>query len=229
MRTISKKPAPHRGAPTIRLTLRGMFGAPSRSGRRSARSFFALPLVLALFALAAIPAFANAGAIPEYELEENEINVPQHETVHKPKPKQHVEPEKESHKKAEGSNAGTESSAGESEEPSEEEPSEESEEAKSQADGGHHEGGGNKPGGEGGKSKGQGNGSSSKIGEKKKVASPTATPVANTSNEGSGSSPLVPILIVVVVLAAISIGVVLYRQRKGGSDGADRRVSSGAR
>ena len=36
---------------------------------------------------------------------------------------------------------------------------------------------------------------------------------------------MVPILIAVIVLAAISIGVVLYRQRKSGQ-GPDSRVSS---
>ena len=45
-------------------------------------------------------------------------------------------------------------------------------------------------------------------------------------SSGGGSSPVVPILIAVVVLAAISIGVVLYRQRKSDQDGSDGRVSS---
>ena len=49
--------------------------------------------------------------------------------------------------------------------------------------------------------------------------------VAHTESSSGGSSPVVPILIAVVVLAAISIGVVLYRQRKSGQ-GPDRRVSS---
>jgi cobalamin biosynthesis Mg chelatase CobN len=35
-----------------------------------------------------------------------------------------------------------------------------------------------------------------------------------TSESGGGSSPVVPILIAMVVLAAVSIGVVLYRARK---------------
>jgi len=46
------------------------------------------------------------------------------------------------------------------------------------------------------------------------------------SSSSGGSSPVVPILIAVVVLAAISIGVVLYRQRKSGQGGSDGRVSS---
>ena len=45
-----------------------MQGAP----RRSARSFFVLPLVLALLAFVALPAFANADEIPQYEVEKTE-------------------------------------------------------------------------------------------------------------------------------------------------------------
>jgi hypothetical protein len=48
----------------------------------------------------------------------------------------------------------------------------------------------------------------------------------NPSSSSGGSSPVVPILIAVVVLAAISIGVVLYRQRKSSQGGSDGRVSS---
>lgn len=43
-------------------------------------------------------------------------------------------------------------------------------------------------------------------------AKPLAT---TTSSEDDSSSPLVPILIAVAVLAAISVGAVLYRQRRG--------------
>jgi len=44
----------------------------------------------------------------------------------------------------------------------------------------------------------------------------TAKPVANSTEADNGSSsPLVPILIAVAVLAAISIGAVLVRQRRG--------------
>lgn len=44
-----------------------------------------------------------------------------------------------------------------------------------------------------------------------------AKPLATTTSADDGSSsPLVPILIAVAVLAAISVGAVLYRQRRGG-------------
>jgi cobalamin biosynthesis Mg chelatase CobN len=48
-------------------------------------------------------------------------------------------------------------------------------------------------------------------GSKSASLSPT---ISNASSDDGGSSPLVPILIVVAVLAAISLGVVWYRQRK---------------
>lgn len=38
---------------------------------------------------------------------------------------------------------------------------------------------------------------------------------ASQSGEGGGSSPLVPILIAIAVLAAISVAVVMIRQRRG--------------
>ena len=44
------------------------------------------------------------------------------------------------------------------------------------------------------------------------------------ADSDGGSSPLVPILIAIAVLAAISIGVVLYRQRRQGDPAL--RVSS---
>ncbi len=80
-------------------------------------------------------------------------------------------------------------------------------------------------GGGGGKSGGGGGGqTASGISGNKPVAHAGLT--AGPSNGNGGSSPVVPILIAVVVLAAISIGVVLYRQRKSGQGGSDGRVSS---
>jgi cobalamin biosynthesis Mg chelatase CobN len=78
------------------------------------------------------------------------------------------------------------------------------------------------PGGSGQNQRGEGNGAVN--GQKQPVGQvQTAKPVANSTqpaDEGS-SSPLVPILIAVAVLAAISIGAVLLRQRRG----SDSRIS----
>jgi len=53
-----------------------------------------------------------------------------------------------------------------------------------------------------------------------------AVPLETTSAESDdGSSPLVPILIAVAVLAAISVGTVLYRQRRGSDGGFSPNAS----
>jgi cobalamin biosynthesis Mg chelatase CobN len=54
-------------------------------------------------------------------------------------------------------------------------------------------------------------------------AQPDAQSAAGTApahSSDDGSSPLIPILIAILVLAAISVGVVMYRQRRGPDAGA---------
>lgn len=142
-----------------------------------------------------------------------------------------------SSKKHKSSNSGSKESstaahASEAEENSSEEPEEEESSSEGhQKQGGAAAGGnGNPPtksGGEGGNSASKGGASKPEgsIGEKQKVT--PVTNVAHTESSG-GSSPVVPILIAVVVLAAISIGVVLYRQRKSGQGPDSRATSPGA-
>ena len=201
-----------------------MQGAP----RRSARSFFVLPLVLALLAFVALPGFASAGEIPQYEVEKTESFETTQPTKESPKPK-HNSPgntgkttEPTAH--ASETTNGGESSSGEKE------PEESTEKEKSQNAGGapSNGGGGNGGGGESSKPTGNGGGGNDGIGGSQEVAGGgTGTPPAHkTETSSGGSSPVVPILIAVIVLAAISIGVVLYRQRKSGGQGPDRRVSS---
>jgi cobalamin biosynthesis Mg chelatase CobN len=105
----------------------------------------------------------------------------------------------------------------------------ESEEGQKSSGGVGGNGGGNNPptggGGEGGGSPSKAGGAAKSqdgIGGAKAVAHSQPGGISESSG---GSSPVVPILIAVVVLAAISIGVVLYRQRKSGQ-GPDPRVSS---
>ena len=205
-----------------------MQGAPRRQVRSSARSFFLLPSVLALLALALFPvsAFANSGeTVYETEVPTIESEAPstgnnsgESPTHHKPK----------NNAQAEGSAADESSSGG----------VEEAEGEGGSSEGGHKQegstseeeegnpstaagGGGDKPsGGAQG-----GNGPEGSIGEQKNLGSTQSGQNAAAKSDG-GSSPVVPILIAVVVLAAISIGVVLYRQRKSGQDGSDGRFSS---
>ncbi len=70
---------PERGTPPIPLTLRGMRGAPHRPARSSARSFFLLPSMLALLALALFPVVAHARmlrAVRDYETRSPERRKP---------------------------------------------------------------------------------------------------------------------------------------------------------
>jgi uncharacterized membrane protein len=182
--------------------------------------------VLALLALVVLPVLAQAETT--YTPANNqEFEVP-NKTTESPKPKQHNNgtPSKSQNPPAKASETGM--SGGKT--PGEEEPSEENSETKKSQTGGaapSEGGGGNGGGSESSKSANNGGGSEDGLGSSEKVAGGgTGTPVAHkTESSGGGSSPVVPILIAVIVLAAISIGVVLYRQRKSGQ-GPDSRVSS---
>jgi hypothetical protein len=81
------------------------------------------------------------------------------------------------------------------------------------AGGGSHTGQGNQgPDGNGGQSPGGDKRAGGAIGENKPISSFGAN--ASNPTEDESSSPLVPILIAIVVLAAISIGAFYYRQRR---------------
>jgi len=184
--------------------------------------------MLALLALALFPVAAHAGETAGETVYETEVPTIKTET------KTHKESRGSSSKKHESSNKGSSESSAAHASNAEENTSEEPEEEESSSEGHKKQGGGAAAGGNGNpptKSGGEGGNNASKgrskqpegsIGEKQKV-----TPVKNVAHTESsgGSSPVVPILIAVAVLAAISIGVVLYRQRKSGQ-GPDSRVSS---
>src|ERR1700761_4902420 len=218
-----------RGTPPIPLTLRGMQGALRRQARSSARSVFLLPSVLALLALALFPVVARAECTTASCINYETKPVPEIETK-TPKPT-HTAPSGSksstttNHKSsntptAEGSPA-TNAANGGSSNSAEAETESESEENGSS--GGTPSNGGNsnppKSGGEGGKqSTKPAVGSNPKTGDNVSPATPVASKDKGNTTEssGGGSSPIVPILIAVAVLAAISIGVVLYRQRNSG-------------
>ena len=181
-----------------------MQGAP----RRSARSFFVLPLVLALLALVVFPVFARAGEIPEYEVEvptvESEV-VPSHPK--KQKGHQGEEPNSKAHASdSPQGNSGKENSEG-----------------SKTGGGGGGNGNGNGTGNAGGGSNGNestkaNSGGKDGVSESNAVSPAEAKGQNASESSGGGSSPVLPILIAVVVLAAISIGVVLYRQKQSGQD-----------
>jgi cobalamin biosynthesis Mg chelatase CobN len=104
----------------------------------------------------------------------------------------------------------------------------ESEASKSDTPAGGTTGGGSDSGQGGGTPSGQGNQAGGGDGQKAQngsqnsagsinAAQPLDTAPAPSTDSDGGSSPLVPILIAVAVLAAISIGYLVYRQRRPGS------------
>ncbi len=196
-----------------------MRGAPHRQARSSARSFVLLPSVLALLALALFPVLARAESAEKvYEVEVPSVQSEPSTTAHHKAPTHN-----ESSNNPQAHSSAAETGGGKSSgKPGAEQP--ESEESHKSSGAATSNGGGNNPpkgGGEGG--------NSSKSGGNAKpednLSEGRAVPATESHSSGGSSSPVVPILIAVAVLAAISIGVVLYRQRKSAA-GPDGHVSS---
>lgn len=195
--------------PTVPLTLRGMH-RPRHRLRSSALLSFSVLSVLALLAGAILPALAQAedSSGIQYEVEHYESGA---------KPKKHPGAEEQasaSHK--------AHPKTGPSESTHESEESEGSRHGAATGNGGEG-GGGN--GGHASKanSPGGGNQASEGLGGEKEVGGTAQG--QNASHSSGGSSPLVPILIAIALLAAISIGAVIYRQRRQGGGGSGSPVS----
>src|SRR3954454_494793 len=202
-----RRQAPNQGsrqvdlsAPLIPLTLRAMNLARLLRPRGAALPVASLLSVLAVLALACSPALAHA----------EEATGPQYESEIPTVPTEESSPGGGGHHSGGGTGGGENASM--SNKP------------------GEHGAGGGGPNAGGGSHTGQGNqaspgsggqpGSGSKdaggaIGE----AKPFVNPGENTASaeEDSSSSPLVPILIAIAILAAISIGAYYYRQRRQGA------------
>lgn len=158
----------------------------------SARRASSLLSVLALLAMAFFPVLAQASESSELQYE---TDIPKVEGETKAPINQ---PNDKNNSQANSSSTG--------------EPGSQSEGGKSDADSSSKDSSrGNNPstGGRGGGGQGgPGNGSTDPVG-----LSQEATPVSTTSSDG-GSSPLVPILIAIAALAAITIGAVVMKQRR---------------
>jgi hypothetical protein len=186
--------------------------------------------VLALLALALFPVSAFAGnsgetvyetEIPSVTSEPSPGGTEKSPTHHKSPNTGNGESDQATGSNAEVGGTGSEGSEGSKSGHKKEGSSSQEEEGNPSMGAGGNGGNGNNP--NGGANAG---GSEGSIGESKDLGGTQAgQPVAAKSSDG-GSSPVVPILIAVVVLAAISIGVVLYRQRKSDQGGSDGRVSS---
>lgn len=201
---------PERSAPLLPLTLPAMLQTDRHRARSSALSVFSLLSVLALLALACFPVLAQAesAAGVQYEDAPPTIKVPGHKTkAHHEEPGANTS---NSQNGVGGPGAGSGNSGGGKSGGSSGGPSGKSSNPSTGKDAGT---GQSNPG----------NGSSSaQKGDTQGVGSATGTPASSKSS--GGSSPLVPILIAIALLAAISIGVVVMRQRRQQRD-ADSAVS----
>jgi cobalamin biosynthesis Mg chelatase CobN len=188
----------------IPLTLRAMNRTRRPHVRSLARPSVALVSVLALLAFGSFPVLAEAN--PNYEVEHTTLpeggGTPTH---HKNPGGSESSPEAEkSTAPGGGSNGGGGGGSGQSQT------------GVSKSHGGAPQE--SNPGSHGGGGKPQGNSGKEAVGNGKSAGSvQVGEPKSATSD--SGSSPLVPILIAVAVLAAISVGAVLVRQRRGSAGG----------
>jgi cobalamin biosynthesis Mg chelatase CobN len=194
-------------APLIPLTLRAMIRPRHPHARSLALPSVALVSVLVLLASACFPVFAQA--IANYEVEQTTLpgsggggNPPAHHnnpagSESSPGAKQSGVPGGGS-----GGNGGDTSQPGSSK----------SGNAPSQESNPSSPGGGGKGQPGNGATDNQNSPSAVQIGEPKSAVS-----------DSGGSSPLVPILIAIAVLAAISVGAVLIRQRRGSAGGFSRK------
>jgi cobalamin biosynthesis Mg chelatase CobN len=159
--------------------------------------------VIALLALACFPVFAHAECVSSSCVQYTEA-IPNAEGENPSTPHKHPAVAKAA------DNGGASAPTGKAGKPESNGAADESSENESSSQGGGVPGAGN------GGGTGQGNpGGSANHGSNpqlqqggQKAGSPT------TQSDSNTSSPLVPILIAIVVLAAISVGIVLYRQRR---------------
>lgn len=190
-----------------------MLGMRPRSGRASAR-LLALSSVLALLALACFPlaAFGDSGSA-QYEEALPEVcgsSCKQKESPAKTSKSNTGGGGTSTSHPSNGSN-GTESSSGGSDEES--------------ATGGvAANGGGNGAGGGSGGAEVQQHQDQGKAGGSPEPAQPLGS-ATNAKSDDDGSSPLVPILIAIAVLAAISVAAFVIRQRRHRADGGTPSVS----
>jgi cobalamin biosynthesis Mg chelatase CobN len=207
-----------RRTPASPLTLRGMH-RPRHRPRSSARISFPLLAALAALMLVCVPAFAQADSVEkQYETELPEAGIPE---------KKQKQPKTEKESEATTSNGMPKT--GPSEETGDDKGSEEESEKQGVAAGTNGNGNGGGSSGKGSPGGGNANGSQGTG----SVAQGEAVPGTESGEQvahstGGSTSPLVPILIAVAVLAAISIGAVIYRQRRQDSGGSGSAVSPNA-
>jgi len=190
-----------------------MTGVRRRQGRFSAHLLYALS-VFALLAFASFPVAAAADS----------SNIQYSDAPPTATGKESVKETPAKTSKANGGSTNPSNTPGSKEAHSPEEESPGSTQSKSDAvPVAPSQGGGN--GGSGPQSTQHTGSHGSKGGNGAQAGGQTAKPVAASKDKGSDSSPLVPILIAIAVLAAISIGAVMLRQRRQRGGGSTPSVS----
>jgi cobalamin biosynthesis Mg chelatase CobN len=179
-------------------------GKRHRQGLTRGRALFASMSVIALLALACFPVFAHAECVSSSCVQYTEA-IPKAEGEHTSSPSPH---QKTPAKSSSTDNGGA--AAPKPHEAEGSEGSEGSEETESSSHGGGVAGNGN--GGGTGQGKPAGSGGGKGQSPVQQANQPKGTSTSQSSD--NGSSPLVPILIGIAVLAAISVGAVMYRQRR---------------
>jgi hypothetical protein len=178
--------------------------------------------VLALLAFACVPALAQAECT-DSSCKQYEVEIPTSGgKEHKP---QHSNSGGGTEPTANASTPNKPKSGGGGSENPETRPENEAEEKQAGVAGGGGGNGGNGPANNGGSPGGNGSNQAQTGLEGEKSLGSGTTPGQNASHSSGGSSPLVPILIAIAVLAAISIGAVIYRQRRQDSGGSGSPVS----
>jgi cobalamin biosynthesis Mg chelatase CobN len=173
--------------------------------------------LIALLALACVPALAQAECT-DSSCKQYEVEIPT-AGGKEGKPKKEREANEEPAAEA-SSNGGKNKEKTSSPAEADSKEAEEGKGAAPPGNGGNHGGGNGANQGKGGSSSGKG---SEGLGGAKQVGgTETGKPASHSSG---GSSPLVPILIAIAVLAAISIGAVIYRQRRQDGGGSGSPVS----
>jgi hypothetical protein len=199
--------SPERSTPMIPLTLRAMNRTPRQRGRSSARSSASLLSVLVLVALACFPVLAHAASeIPQYESEIPTTKGHQHPPAQSNNPPGDGESHSDSNGGAtvsDGGQAGTPGSGSSS---------------GGSSSGGQAANAGNNPSTASGGGNGQGSPGNGATADGKPGTVSQAKPISSdaSSSDDGGSSPLVPILIAIAALAAISIGAVVIKQKRQG-------------
>lgn len=170
-----------------------MLRTPHPPGPGLKRPAFVLVSVLALLAFSCAPAVAQAETVYETP----ETNLPGEKSPAKHKNPVSPESSPKAHVSKEPGNGGTEQP-----------------EESSESQGGSSGNPSTPTGGAGAQGK---DGAGANVANKQSGGNLQAAQALPTTTDSSGdsSSPLVPILIALAVLAAISVGAVLYRQRRG--------------